>query len=259
MTEVLWGRLRADQLRELAARDALVVATIGATEQHGPHLPTLTDHRLVSEIAARAARIAAEQMPVVVLPVLPFGLSAHHVPYGGTITLDLAAFHATFRCILRSLTAQGFRRLFVLNGHGGNTEALRVVIGDLSQEFPAATIGCATYWDLAADVIGEIATVQGNVLHACEVETSMVWALEPDLVDPERAKGIDVPVVPGASAIAGANAAAYRWRSFASRTPNGVIGHPSASSAEKGARFLDAISSRVAEAFADEAYWSAPT
>ena len=256
MTEVQWARLRADELRALADRAAVVVATIGATEQHGPHLPTLTDHRLVSEIAARAARIASARVPVVVLPVLPFGLSGHHLPFGGTITLDLQTLHATFRCILRSLTAQKFRRLFILNGHGGNTEPLRVIVGELTQEFPGATIGCATYWDLAADAIGAIATAQDNVRHACEVETSMVWALEPDLVDPARLQGIDVPSVPGASAIAGVNPAAYRWRSFAGRTPNGLIGHPSAASAEKGARFLDAIAARVADAFADEVFWT---
>lgn len=258
MTEVLWGRLRADELRALAQRDAVVVATIGATEQHGPHLPTLTDHRLAQEIATRAARLAAARTPVVVLPVLPFGLSAHHVPFGGTITLDLPTFEGLFRCIARSVATLGFRRLFLLNGHGGNIEPLRVVTGVLTQEFPALTIGCATYWELAAAEIAAIATAQTTVLHACEVETSMMAALEPALVDPARLVGIDVPVVPGASAIPGANPAAYRWRSFTARTPNGVIGHPSAASAEKGGRFLEAIVARVADAFADAGYWAAP-
>ena len=68
----------------------IVIVPIGATEQHGPHLPVMVDHRLAHEVAVRAARLVAEHEPIVVTPVIPFGMSEHHMSLGGTLTLDFA-------------------------------------------------------------------------------------------------------------------------------------------------------------------------
>jgi creatinine amidohydrolase len=114
--EVEWGRLPAAAIRRRAEADAIVLIPIGATEQHGPHLPTMVDHRLAFEVASRAARLVAGQTPVLVTPVIPFGMSEHHVSLGGTITLDYATMAAVVGCVAGSAIRQGFRRLFVLNG-----------------------------------------------------------------------------------------------------------------------------------------------
>ena len=104
MSETEWRRLRADQLRERAQEDAIVILPIASLEQHGPHLPVEVDSLLGETVAARtAAKLAARNHPVVVLPVLWTGLSEHHMSFGGTITLDNAAFAALIEGVVRSI------------------------------------------------------------------------------------------------------------------------------------------------------------
>lgn len=92
MEEIEWQKLRADQLRERAERNAIVIVPIGALEQHGPHLPAGVDSVLGETIALRTARLVAEREPVLVLPCIWSGISENHMSLGGTITLDFEAF-----------------------------------------------------------------------------------------------------------------------------------------------------------------------
>ena len=90
MPETEWRKLRADQLRDLSKRDAIVILPVASLEQHGPHLPVEVDSMLGETVAARtAAKVAARGQAVVVLPVLWTGLSEHHMSFGGTITLEM--------------------------------------------------------------------------------------------------------------------------------------------------------------------------
>ena len=148
-------------------------------------------------------------------------------------------------------------RIFVLNGHGGNTEALRTIVTELTvkHRLPLAT---GTYWDIAAEPIKALLDRQTALLHACEAETSMIMALAPELVDPEILSQMHGPYVTGLSAIPGVNPGVYRWRQLSSRSPNGVIGDAGAASAEKGKRLLEAIARAVADALLEEKMWSEP-
>ena len=107
MEEVEWRRLRADQLRAQAQRDAIVILPVAALEQHGPHLPVEVDTMLGEEVALRTARKAvAVGTPTLVLPVLWTGISEHHMSFGGTVTLDFAAFSALAWLAGKSLAAR---------------------------------------------------------------------------------------------------------------------------------------------------------
>jgi creatinine amidohydrolase len=256
-SEIEWSRLPAAEIRRRAEADATVVVPIGATEQHGPHLPTMVDHRLAFEVACRAARIAAERRPVLVTPVIPFGMSEHHLSLGGTITLDYATMSAVIGCVVDSAVRQGFRRLFVLNGHGGNVAPLETVVAELTVRH-RLPIACAAYWQLAEAEIAAILEKQTRVLHACEAETSMIWAVEPDTVDGEIISQCHGPLVRGLSAIEGVNPGAFRWRQLGSRSPNGVIGEAGAASPGKGERLIEAAAKALAATLLDEALWSAP-
>ncbi|HSA79682.1 MAG TPA: creatininase family protein, partial [Geminicoccaceae bacterium] len=148
--DVRWDHLTAEQLRLLAAApEVIVVVPVAAMEQHGPHLPVMVDSLLCSAVAERAARQVFAQRPVVVAPTVWSGLSEHHMPFGGTISLDFATFSALLGGICGSLQRHGFRRILLLNGHGGNDAALRVFV---EQASPASTAVLATvnYWHLAA-------------------------------------------------------------------------------------------------------------
>lgn len=256
-TEIEWARLKAHELRALAGQDAIVIIPIGATEQHGPHLPVMVDHRLAMQVAVRAAQLIAVQEKVVVTPVIPFGMSEHHISLGGTITLDFATMAAVVRCVCESAIRQGFRRLFVLNGHGGNIAALETIVTELTVKH-RLPIGCAAYWQLAQAEIAALLDRQTAVLHACEAETSMLMATDIGLVDTDILSQCQAPLIPGASAIAGVNPGAYRWRQLGTRSLNGVIGDASTASVAKGERLLAASAAAVAEALLAPELWSAP-
>mgnify|MGYP005836445501 CR=1 FL=1 len=262
MTTVEWARLTAPELNDLAKRDALVILPVASLEQHGPHLPTSVDTALATEISLRAARLlVARGESVVVLPCQWLGMSEHHFPFGGTISLDYATFHAVLRGIARSLKVCGFRRLFVVNGHGGNTEPVAVALRELAVELEMPIAG-ATYWIMAAEAVGAILERQKNIQHACEGETAMMMALAPDLVRRGQieaaAAGAMAPgEVAGVSSSDGVGI--QRFRSFAERAPGtGVRGDPRAATPQKGEALLQTAAANLAAAMANPALWAVP-
>ena len=255
--EVEWSRLKAWEIKSLGERNAIAIVPIGATEQHGPHLPVMVDARLAGEVSLRAARLVVQHKPVVVLPTIWCGMSEHHMSLSGTITLDFATMAAVVRCVCESLLRHGFRRIFVLNGHGGNTAALETIVTELTVKHRVPFAG-GTYWNIAEKAIAGILEKQKVLLHACEAETSMLMALHPELVDSESLPQIRGAYIPGQSAIEGVNAGAYRWRQLSSRSPIGVIGEAAAATEEKGHRLLDAIAQEFAATLLTEELWSAP-
>lgn len=257
MRTIEWARLRAAELRQCAENDAIVVVPIGATEQHGPHLPVMVDHRLAYEVAVRAARLVADYEPIVVTPVIPFGMSEHHVSLGGTLTLDFATMQALVNSICTSVIRQGFRRLFILNGHGGNISALETIVTELTVAH-RVPIACSTYWQIASEDIAAILERQSGVLHACEAETSMIMATAGADVDEDVLPQCRGELIAGAAAISGVNPGVYRWRQLGTRSLNGVIGDASTASAHKGERLLTVIAERVAQVLRSHELWSAP-
>src|SRR3981081_2173693 len=222
MSEIEWSRLKASEIKALAARNAIVIVPIGATEQHGPQLTIMVDWRCVHEVSHRAARIMEKTTPVVVAPTIPYGMSEHHMSLSGTITLDYATMYAVIRCVVTSAVRHGFKRVFVLNGHGGNTTALQNMIGELTVEYklPFAT---GTYWDIAAKSIAKLLEKQKALLHACEAETSMVMAMAPELVNPDELSQMHGPYIPGLAAIPTVNEGVYRWRQLCGRPADAAL------------------------------------
>ena len=251
MTEIRWERMTAPELKALAAKDALVVLPIGSLEQHGPHLPVWTDSLCAHEIALRGAA-AAGDLPVAVLPPMWMGLSEHHLPFGGTITLDHATFHAVLRCVVRSIMADGFRKLLIVNGHGGNIDPLAVSSRELAVEF-GIPIVVTTWPNLAPAAIGQILTTQPGIHHACEGETALWLALDAAQVRQDKlAETIsNPPPNPPAGMV--------RFWSFEERAPRtGVRGDPRAATAEKGEAILAAVTTALAAAMRDLMLWSTP-
>ena len=251
MSEIEWRKLRADQLRDLARQDAMVIVPVGSLEQHGPHMPVEVDSQLGEQVANRTARlIDARGHKVVVLPMLWTGISEHHMSFGGTITLDLPIFSAVIEGICRSLVRHGFRRIVLLNAHGGNDNALRSLTDELTPKLGVPIVQFA-YWDASADVIGAILQMQPQVQHACEAETSMMMAVRPELVVGGR---IPLPNrMPDAPEIVGAGV--YRWRTLGAMSASGVVGHPEAATAEKGNRLFDGISKALADKLCNAELW----
>jgi creatinine amidohydrolase len=254
--EVEWRKLRADQLREKARDDAMVILPVASLEQHGPHLPVEVDSMLGETVAIRAARKVAERgQEAVVLPVLWTGLSEHHMSFGGTVTLDFPTFASVIKGVCRSVLRHGFKRIVLLNAHGGNENALRTITDELTPELGVPIVQF-TYWYAAAAAIAEILETQTILMHACEAETSMMLAVRPELVAIDRVGLAKANSTPDVANVVGAGV--YRWRTIGARSSSGVIGNPEAATAAKGERLFEAISAALAEKLCNAELWQLP-
>jgi creatinine amidohydrolase len=215
-----------------AALDDAAVALLptGATEQHGPHLPLGTDTRAATGVADRLDR-----EDVVVCPPLSVGVSDHHRQFPGTLSVTPETFGRYVRETVESLADHGLRKVVVVNGHGGNDDALRRVARDCRRAERAFVVPW-NWWanldDAHEDLFG-----RRHVGHAGAAETSAVAALAPDLVDESALDAADA----GAGDVWGVHVAgALVFDDAADFAENGVVGVPSEGSAEAGERLLDA-------------------
>jgi creatinine amidohydrolase len=252
MPEVDWSRLKAHELRALAAADAAVILPVASIEQHGPHLPVMTDTRLGQEIAHRAARKAYPQRPTVVTPVVWSGLSEHHMPYGGTLTVSHETFRRLVRDLILALTRHGFRHVLISNSHGGNIIAMQQIADELAGQLDAVIVA-TTYVAEAAEAIGPLLEDQPGIQHAGEGETAMMMACEPELVD---ASDLDALGTERGAGFLKAGRASYRWRPFAHMTGNGVSGYPAKATPAKGERILEAAAGAIAALIVDPETWA---
>lgn len=252
--KVEWAHMTAPELRDLAARaNALAVLPVGSLEQHGPHLPVITDTASASAAAIRAAHLVADEIPVAVLPGLWLGMSEHHFPFGGTISLDYDAYYSVLRSIVRSLKALGFKRLLIVNGHGGNIDPLAVAVRELAVTF-AMPIVATTPWMLALHEIAAIAETE-TPRHACEGETSVMMAIAGDFV---RTDKFDEAVQQAPKRVEAPHGFS-RFYSFSERAPvTGTWGDPRPATLEKGELFLTIQAKALARGMRDEHLWSVP-
>ena len=242
MDGIEWSHLTAEALRSLAARDAVVLLPVASTEQHGPHLPTGVDDILVTEVCRRTVRLMPAHVPAVVAPTVWCGLADHHLAFGGTFTLSLATYHALLRDLCRSILGAGFRRVVIVNGHGGNIQGLAAIAVELTREL-AAPVATATYFMEAASEAAQILEDQDGVMHACEAETSMVMATAPGLVQTARlpdAHGPAFAILPSLLPTL------KRFTTFDRLTPSGVAGDARRATAAKGEALLDACARNLA-------------
>ncbi|WP_326640351.1 creatininase family protein [Streptosporangium sp. NBC_01755] len=229
-----WSETDRDRLRRHLP-EAVVIIPVGATEQHGPHLPTSTDTLIAAAVADGAATAAAgrSDRPLIVAPAIDWGASDHHLPYGGTLSLSPETLLAVICDLFRSIAAQGGRRVVLLNGHGGNVGVCHAAAAAGSTRFDLS-VAHLDYWRLA-DTEGE-PPVPG---HAGEFETSMVLALRPGLVGPRapRPQAPEVVTVQGVDLHSGAV-----WRRI-----DGFTDRPELAQADEGKRRLEDLVGRAAD------------
>jgi len=251
--EIEWMKMTSEELNARAAAGALVIIPVASLEQHGPALATGVDIICATGVAHRVARRMMDAgEKVVVTPCVWTGLAEHHVPFGGTVTLDYAAFGGVLRGIVRSAARAGFKRAMLLNGHGGNAEAVAVAAVDAQAE-SGIPVAAATYWHMAGDAFAPILERQSNVLHACEAEASMVMTLMPEAVRPAR---LAEQHGPHSTRVEGQPPALARRRSFKELSANGVIGDARSATPAKGEALLDAAAERIARDLANPKLWA---
>ena len=219
-----------------------VILPLGATEQHGPHLPLGTD---TIRATALADRLAERLGPgFLVAPTLPFGCSDEHSGFPGLLGLDAETLARVLRDLARRLTSWGVRRLVLLSAHGGNGEALERALTLLRRELPDFEVRTNSNLESIAPVLLEVARRDGipaNALglHAGEGETSEMLHLRPDLVRLDDS-------APGFTGDMEAVLEKLHEGGLRAVTKDGVLGDPTRAEASRGARYLDVLSDDLA-------------
>lgn len=219
-----YGLLPGDTTEDVRARGAEVaLLPIGSFEQHGAHLPLVTDTVVACTVAAG---IAAAH-PVLLLPPVTVSCSHEHAAWPGTVSLSAATLYAVVRDIADSLRRSGIRSLVLVNGHGGNYVLRNVVQESAGGEPRMALFPGPADWDAARAGAGVLTSAHSD-MHAGEVETSILLHAHPELVRPCHAAADHL--ADDRRHLLTLGMQAY--------TDSGVIGRPSAASAEKGRMVL---------------------
>ena len=169
-------------------RDKCVLVPIGHTEQHGFHLPLATDTIIIGAIGKGTEAAAPDE--AVCLPSFPYGASTHRSSFAGTLNVGGRAFEDFWLAVVDTLVARGFRKMYLMSGHGGNCSFLVNVVKYAGERH--RRIFCATSWlhtngHIAGPVLQETrVSGRGGMGHAGELETAMIQALRPDLTHMER-------------------------------------------------------------------------
>lgn len=252
---MLLENLTWPEVKKLRPATRIVLLPFGSFEQHGPHLPLTTDTDLVTAVARGVE--AERPQKILCLPTLWPGHSTHHLFFPGTLSVSQRPYVELVLELCRSVARMGGRKVFLLNGHGGNDVPLRSALRDLKTELPAVRFVFASYWTLAAQGIKEIReSGPGGLGHACEMETSLMLHLHPTRVKKHLARR-DGPkhTDPYRRADLLYSRPVYFVNEFREVSKTGTVGQPELASAEKGRRFLERIIKDVT-AFVDEfAQW----
>lgn len=205
-----------------------LVVALGATEQHGPHLPLSTDTDIASALAHRLVQLRPHQ--TVLGPALPFGASGEHQSFPGTLSIGSQALAHVLVELVRSAVLT-FPGVVLVNGHGGNRDGVREAVDRLQLESRAVLVWSPT---LAA----------GGDHHAGFTETSVMLAIAAPLVHLNRA-------APGAMEPLSALLPAMREGGVGAVAPSGVLGDPTGANAVDGQAILDEWTASLVAAFDD--------
>ncbi|MGA2509931.1 MAG: creatininase family protein [Candidatus Acidiferrales bacterium] len=234
------------QVDALPRESTLLVLPTAAIEQHGYHLPLATDTLINNLLLGNALAKLPPSLSVYALPPVHYGKSNEHIGFPGTLSVTATTFMAVLHDLGSSLASAGFQRLVLYNTHGGNTALIDVMARDLRAEFKLRTF--ALHGSAGAKFEGLSPQERAYGFHAGEVETALLLASVPELVDRSAYTTNYIADAAKPELLLPENApATFAWltRDIAS---SGVMGDPRPATAENGARWLGQAATRLAAA-----------
>lgn len=241
-----WEDLATSDLGSLDPEAVIALLPVGATEQHGPHLPLSTDSVINRGIVERALARVPEDLILLVLPALPVGDSAEHGDFPGTLSLPAELLIGLWTGIGASVARAGLRKLVIFNSHGGQTQIVDIVALRLRMDHDML-VARANYFHFGTPdgLFPEDELEHG--LHGGAVETSLMLHLHPDLVRQHALANFEPASVEMKQAFAmlrPEGPGAFAWASQ-DLHPSGASGDATAADADKGARLLDHAAERL--------------
>jgi len=239
------------QLRDAASAGTLVaVLPVGAIEQHGPHLPLSVDSDLVEAIVGGALSLLPVDLPVLVLPTQRIGKSNEHSRFPGTLSLSAETLIRVWTEIGDAVAATGIRKLLLFNAHGGQVGMMDIVARDLRARHDLIVYS-SNWYDLPLPdaVLAPFGAAERRFgVHAGDIETSMMLALQPgridmgqarDFVSTSQVRAADYPI------LGNGRSAKLAWQ-MQDVNAMGAAGNAAAASADKGRALLDAAAQQLA-------------
>ena len=247
------------QIADLPDKEnTVIVLPTGATEQHGPHLPCAVDTVISAGVVGHALARLQAHIPAFAMAPITYGKSEEHLHFPGTMTLTGETLLATMNEIGESVYRAGFRKLLIVNGHGGQPQVMEMAARELRLRHGDFIVVPSFTWRVP-NVAGQYMSEREKKLamHAGHAETAIMLALAPDTVHMEKAVANYPPEFPSKLLSPdGRPACAWTARDFG---PSGIIGDPQPATAEQGSAILDSLADSWAAAITElfELRWQA--
>lgn len=247
--KVAYEQLTWPEVKEVIAQERVVLVPVGSLEGHGPHCPIDTDTVIADGVCHRVADVIPDK--VVVLPPITIGLAPNHMDFVGTLTLSETTFIQMVYEMCSGLAYHGFKRILIINGHGGNQSALDVAARMVTNRNPGVLCGIMAYYltPKAMKVDQKYSEAQGltgSQDHGGFSETSCYLAFNPEPVDLSKAVKADIPY--GSSfGFSAEDASVILMPYWSSISPMGVMGDPRQANAADGKAYLDVVVEEIVE------------
>ena len=237
----------------------IAVLPLGATEQHGPHLPLSVDTVLVNGVVASAVQHLADPVPALFLPTQAVGFSPEHAAFAGTLTLKSETLMRLWTDIGESVAASGVKKLVLFNAHGGQVGAMDLVARDLRARLGMLVFSVNWYQLPLVGPQGEDVNALFDAhehrfgVHAGDIETSMMLALKPERVDMAQAHNFASASEERArrfAIVGNGKSAKLAWQ-MQDYNPAGAAGNAAAATAHKGQAVVDAAGRALAQLLAE--------
>jgi creatinine amidohydrolase len=249
-----WSDLTTRHFAQLAASQdiAQVVAVlpVAATEQHGPHLPVSVDTTLVNGVVDASLPHLPADLPILFLPTQQIGKSNEHIRFPGTLTLSAQTVISLWMDIGSSVARSGIKKLVLLNSHGGQASIMDIVARDLRTEHDLIVYSANWYNLPLGDAVKGLFPAEEHRfgIHAGDIETSMMLALDPEHVDMAQAKNFASTSADRAAkypVLGNGTSAKLGWQ-MQDYNPQGAAGNAAIATAEKGQVLLNAAGLQLA-------------
>jgi creatinine amidohydrolase len=221
--------------------NVVIIQPVGAIEQHGPHLPIAVDSAISLGVLGKALEQLPEDIPAYALPCLYYGKSNEHSGFPGTISLSAETLLSVIKEVALSIYRSGFRKLVLMNSHGGQPQIMEIAARDLHQEHLDLAVFPLFTWRVphtASDLL--TAKEQEYGIHAGDAETSIMLSLLPEQVQMERAVKEYPQGLPENSLLDMEGKLPFAWLTKELST-SGVMGDATAATKEKGDRILQSV------------------